>query len=60
MPSKSSLINTFSSSWFIPSTLLGTRHMKDFGKGMVDKAEGDALYCRSRNTETVSHTDIHI
>lgn len=61
--SQSSLINTFSSSWLMPSTLLGTRHMRDFGTGIADKAEEEGplnwekrqeLLCMHQNGHTLT------
>lgn len=48
--SKSSLINTFSSSWLMPSTLLGTLHMRDFITGMVVEVEV-ALYLNEKKKD---------
>lgn len=59
--SQSSLINTFSSSWLMPSTLLGTLHMRDFGTGIADKAEEEApLNWEKRQELLCTHQNGHV
>lgn len=48
--SQSSLMKTFSSSWLMPSTLLGTLQMRVFVKGAAGKAAVVPLCCRQRRT----------